>query len=113
MAKKKEEAIIPKLTPAEYWEWRTSISEMSCAKESKVVTELKWELMNRDLEIARLKSAMFRATVEGARGRADIAKQEYENMKKRLEDRLGISLNGKSIDDITYEIRDLEEEVKS
>lgn len=106
------DTVIGKLKPEQYWEWRTTISEMECAKHKNVSNELRWEMMLKDIEISKLKTAIYKNTVEASRGMYDKAKEEYEAMKTKIEKDLGISLSGAVIDDTTFEVKKLEEDVK-
>lgn len=99
-----------KLTKAEYWEWRTSITEWKCAEVALENSKLKSALMEKDAEIARLKIGLFSHTLEPLKDKVNMLKEEYLSYKKKLEDRLGMSLNGCVIDEVTYEIRVLEED---
>jgi len=117
MVKKKsvevKETTTPKLSPEMYWEWRCTINEMNLAKKEFDVNYLKHEIMIKDLEISRLKSSLFKNTLVTLQDKVSLAKTEYENMKKRIEDTIKISLNGCMIDDISHEVKKLDEDVKS
>jgi len=98
-----------KLKPARYWEWRTCIVEMQHAETKLKVSEMQYEMMLKDHEIARLKAALFKTTLSSLKESKELAKKEYDKLKERIEKDLGISLNGCVIDDITFEIKKLEE----
>lgn len=98
----------PRLTPAEYWEWRTTIAEMQIAQLNFRVASLEVKLLAKDAEViaARIKLHSVSA-VGGTQKRLDEAKAEYARIKTALEGRLGVSLNQKVIDEVTYEVKDL------
>jgi hypothetical protein len=105
------ESITPKLTAVEYWEWRTTIAEMNASIEKKKASENAAKVLQKDVEVAQVKFQLHVATqVRATREEADSAKNEYFRFKRELETKLGISLNDKTIDDVTFEIRDLPKE---
>lgn len=96
------------LTPAEYWEWRTTIGDLSLAKEKFRTTQLEAKLLQKEAETLHIRTQLFLCTrLESAK--AEVAKTlaEYERFKGALEESLGQSLNNKLIDDVTFEIREL------
>jgi len=99
------------LTAAEYWEWRTTISEMHRAEEKLNNALLGHKVMQKEAEILAVRSQLYqRNIVDGAREKVEEAKSEYNRFKEQLEKALGTTLSGKLIDDITFEIRGLPEE---
>lgn len=101
----------PRLTPSEYWEWRTTISEMDEARERYLRIETELKVLQRDAEIVSLRAKLHQKTmVDSAKAGLQISKDEYERYKKALEERLGFSLNNKLIDDMTFEVKDLPED---
>ena len=101
----------PRLTAAEYWEWRTTIAEMQVAEARYKCTELEVKLLYKEAEVLAVKTQLHRkGAVEGAKTRLGEAQAEYARIKEALEGHLGVSLNKKIIDDVTYEVRDLPEE---
>lgn len=99
----------PKLKPDVYWEWRCTIEELKTSKLNEKRVHLEKELKQKEIEINKLRLALFRETVASARKGVVAAEQEYEKMKQRIEDEIGMSLNGCVIDDISYEVKKLEE----
>ncbi len=100
----------PRLTPAEYWEWRTTIAEMQIAQLQLRCNELEVKVLAKDAEILATRTKLHSVSaVGGAQKRLDEAKAEYARIKEALEGRLGVSLNKKVIDDVTYEVKDLPE----
>ena len=105
MVKKKE---TPKLTTDEYWQWRTTISEMNEAIEKYKNTELEAKVLGLNVELTQCKLKLHLASVvRTARDNSESFKKEYHDYKAALEKRLGISLSGKVIDDYNFEVRDL------
>jgi hypothetical protein len=110
LEKVSENSSVAKLTPAEYWEWRTTISEMNEANLKAKISELEVKLSGKDTEIMALRTKLLHATaVHGVKNIVEKSKEEYSKMKGRIEDRLGFSLNSKMIDDITLEVKDAPE----
>lgn len=96
------------LTGAQYWEWRTTITEMQLAEEKKKNCLLMLKLLSKDTEIMAKQGQIYQLTsVKDAEANHSESKAEYERTKERIEKALGYSLNGKVIDDVTFEIRDL------
>lgn len=99
------------LSPAQYWEWRTTITELDLAKEKLAKTELEYKLLMKDAEIHAIRQQLFLKTrMDSAKTALGQAQDEYERFKCVLEKSLSLSLNNKVIDDITFEIRDLPEQ---
>lgn len=103
-----EKTIRTNLTAAEYWEWRTTISDMEVAKQKLDKTELEYKLLQKDAELHAVRLQLFLKTrKDAARNDFKQAFSEYDRLKKALEESLGQSLSGKVIDDITFEVRRL------
>lgn len=99
------------LSPAEYWEWRTTIQELETAKQRMLNAEISLKLMHREAEIHAVRQQLFQRTrMDAAKTELQRAHSEYERFKGVLEKSLGQTLNNKVIDDITFEIRDLPDE---
>lgn len=106
-----ENKIRTALSPVEYWEWRTTISDMEVAKQKLVNAELQFKLLSKEAEIHAVRQQLFlRTRMEAAKDALKSAHSEYERYKGVLEKSLGQSLSNKVIDDITFEIRDLPDE---
>ena len=104
-----EEFALPRLKPEQYWEWRTTIAEMQLAERDFRIGNMQAENMTKDLEILRLKLSLFKNNLDVLSSKRDAAKKEYDDMKKKLEGQLKISLSGCVIDDITFEVKRLED----
>jgi hypothetical protein len=96
-----------KLSKEQFLEMKASVLSMRLAEERLQVGALRLEMMNRDLEIARLKAALFKHSLSGLDGLKQLAKEEYEALKKRIGEEAGVDLEGKVIDEVTYEVRAL------
>ena len=115
MAKKKDvEQFVEEVTTKthikaeDYWRWRTSISEMQKADLNLKNSELQHKLLQKDAEMVAVRAQLFHKSNIGQAKEAQAQlKKEYEVIKAELEAYLGYSLNGKAIDDFTYEVRDL------
>lgn len=120
MAKKKPESDLnedlfgeKKLTAGQYWRWRNTITEMWLADQKLKSAELELKFRAKEVEVLQAKMQVFvEAAVKVRKSEADEAKSEYFNLKRELEKELAITLDGKVIDDVTFEIRELEEEPK-
>ncbi len=96
MTKKKEEVSEsknPVVRPDLYWEWRCTIEELTSARLNEKRLHLEKELKQKEIEINKLRLALFRETVTSARNHTSKAEAEYEKMKQRIESELGMSLN--------------------
>ena len=96
------------LTEKEYWEWRHSIECMQHAETKLSVKGLQLNMMQKDIEIMQLKHALFKEQYRIAEADVNQSKRDYENIKTAIESRLGESLNGKVIDDVTHEVKAIE-----
>lgn len=98
-----------KLTPEQYWKWRTLIAHMWNSENKEGARKWQLQSMNNEAVIASLKAQVFKLKdVKAATNEKDAAQAEYQEYKKHLEEELGISLNGVTIDDVTLEVRSME-----
>jgi hypothetical protein len=103
-----------KLTGAQYWEWRTTISEMNEAQAKYEAARNQAQFLVASSEIATLKAAVFKlSNLRTSTDNAEAAKAEYSRFKSELEKKVKTSLSGKVIDDVTFEIRELEPDPKT
>jgi hypothetical protein len=110
MAKKKEIAETnetKKMTREQYLLWALKIEELQHAKTKLSAVEQKWSVLEKQCEIERLKSALFKSTIEQSKSGVSLAEKAYQDVKLELENQLGMSLSGTSIDDVTLEINKL------
>ena len=102
---------VNKLSAGEYWEWRTTITEMNIKKSELKNTELEFKLLQKESEMLAIRQQLFiRTRMDAAKNGLQEAQTEYERFKTVLEKSVGMSLSNKIIDDITFEIRDLPDE---
>jgi hypothetical protein len=97
-----------KLTPAQYWEWRTTISELDVKKEKLESTKLQLQLLQKESELSAVKIQLFLKTrMELASNAVKDAQTEYDRFKGVLEKCVGQTLSNKIIDEITFEIKEV------
>jgi len=96
------------LTPVEYWEWRTTIAEWNKGKEELKNRLLLQTSMEKDIEIARLKTALFKHDTENFKAEVGLLEKEYKSFKVKLEERLEASLDGCVINN-NFEVIKLED----
>jgi hypothetical protein len=102
--------VVGKMSGKDYWEWRATLTEVDLEKEKTALTEHKFVSMQKDIEIAQLKRQIFIASMlEPQRVRFQKVKNDADEWRKALEARLGIELRGCIIDDVTFEVKTLEE----
>jgi len=85
--------ILGEITEPLYWEWRCAASELSLSKKEKIEQELKYEMMLKDLEIARLKAALFKSTLSVQADKIKIRQDEYNDTKQKIEKVIGKPLS--------------------
>jgi hypothetical protein len=99
--------VVGYLTPAQYWEWRCTLEEMTSARHVFVVTQQKFELMAKDIEIARLKNEVYKTAVQAAKANVDRLEADYQVYRKKLEETLGFTLESCTIDAFNFAVRKL------
>ncbi len=106
MAKNKEKP--QALSPAQYWEWRTTVTELHLAQKDLEKAQAELKILQKETELCAVRAQLFQSIrTEATKLGVTAAQKEYERYTKVLEDCLGLSLKNKIIDDITYEIREL------
>ena len=88
------------LTGEQYWKWRYLISKMETCKSDMRVKTLEVKLAEAQVKILAANSKEIYSVF-------NESKTDYNNYKLELEKIVGETLNGKVIDDYTYEIKDL------
>lgn len=118
MSKKKTEqfdehgnVIIGQLKNSDYWEWRCIISEYLHAQDKAKIKQLLHGAMEKDLEIGKLKSDSFKTVVNAERSKIDLVKAKLEDFYDRIEKDLGFNMRNSNIDEITYEVKKLKEDL--
>lgn len=86
-----------KLTAAEYWEYRLSAEEIGHAETQLQLKHKTFALMDKDIEIQRLKLGLYRSVINIASEGVSQKKKDYEIFKEELEKKLGQSISGKII----------------
>jgi len=110
MAKKTETKEVQnlKLDPAEYWEWRNSITVLQKASVEVKAAETEAKMISLEYQNKAMQLQLHNKTrLEAAKKGVENAKGDYESLKAKIEARLGTSLNGKAVDDFTFEVKDL------
>lgn len=84
---------------------------MWLAEQKLKTADMELKTMSQSVEIASARMQLFKLQILDAKKRdAADAKQAYLTLKSELEGKLGQSLSGKAIDDVTFEIKELETE---
>lgn len=98
--------VVGKLNAAQFWEWREIIEEMLHSKTKAELMLTKHRLMEKALELEALRSQMFKSKVNDAGAAYKACEARYNSYKEKLEAELGISLNDKVIDELTFEVKE-------
>lgn len=89
----------------EYWQWRHTISEWRKAESEQKLKELQKSFLDKEAESFKLRAEIFSLTqIKNAKTTTEELKNEYERVKKTIEERLHQSLNDCIINDVTYEV---------
>lgn len=97
---------INKKIPSElYWEWRCTIEELKTAKLNEKCIQLEKELKKKEIELYNLNLSRLQEYSILARNKVISAELEYENMKKKIEKKIGMSLNDCIIDATNFEVK--------
>lgn len=99
-----------KLTEGEYWQWRCSIEEVKLSKVNEKRVLLQQELMQQEIEIKKLKLALFKDVINASKRSKEHVKKEYDDFVQQLEKKLNIDMRNCTIDELTFEVRSLSEE---
>ena len=95
-----------KLTPEEYWEWMSSINLMGKRKAEIGQAEAESKAIGLEVQLKTLELKLHSKTrLEGVRNGLQDSIKGYEEIKSRIENRLGFSLNNKIIDEVTLEVK--------
>lgn len=97
-----------KVKEKNYWKWRHKIEEMQHAETKIHNSQIVFSLMEKDIEIQKLKAQIYRNVIKANEESHTAKKKEYEDIKLELEKELGRSLNGCSINDETLEVIQLD-----
>ena len=118
MAKKKEVEEIKEVRTVlhadEYWQWRNSCAELWNANSKVKIAELEAKVLEKDAEIMSWRLKLHHASkLRAVKEEALNCSTEYSKLKEVLEQKLGISLNNKAIDEVTFEVKELPEGAES
>jgi len=97
------------LKPEKYWEWRTTIEEMSHGETKAKLTRLTQNLLEKEIEIMRLKAVLHKEEVRTRDLEFIDLKKHYEEFRNRLSEELGVKLENCAIDPYTFEVKDVKE----
>lgn len=88
----------PKLTAAQYWEFRCSINDIDVAMKNVEIAKLVAKI--KEMELSEAKEKVNAVSVKYIN-----AKKEYDEFLSKLEKELGTTIKGKIIDPITFSIK--------
>ena len=111
MTRKKKDNKPKKLDAGQYWEWVCTMEQLKASKLNEKRIHLEREIMNKQIENAKLKLALFKETVQAARRSVEKAELESEKFIQRLQEELGIDLKECVIDENTFEVRNLNDPI--
>jgi hypothetical protein len=100
-----------KMKAEQYWEWRTTIEEMEHSKTKLKNVRLEMALMERNVEILKLRNNMYKEVVRNQEFEHKRIVDEYGKFIEKLEKEIGCSIRDKIIDPVTFQIMD-ENDVK-
>lgn len=98
--------LLGKLTELQLIKWQHKLLEVDKSKLALLAEERYLALLEKDLEIARLKSSIFKHNLDNKRGLVELKKQEYAKCLDSLEKEVGFKLEGNFVDDVTLEVRE-------
>jgi hypothetical protein len=102
---KDDPEVIAMLTPADYWEWRTSIEEMKQQELKVELATLRQKYLETETKCLNLQAALFTQTLKQTTAQRDNYKKEYLAHIEKLENKYGVDLKDCIIGDINYEVR--------
>jgi uncharacterized protein YjaG (DUF416 family) len=98
-----------KLNELQYYKWRLSIEKMQHAETKKKLSENKLRQKELEVQNLTLRTNIFRGVVSQMEEEISVFRREYDTIKEEIEKELGVSLNEKIIDEITFEVKELPE----
>jgi len=105
-------AAVARLTPAQYWEWRTTIEEKSHEDTRVKIAELRKQLTESRLSEAKLNVQIATFMLKDALDKQRKISEDCQAFRVELERDLGVSLKECTIDPVFYEIIPRFEETK-
>jgi predicted transcriptional regulator len=97
-------AAIAKLTPAQYWEWRTSLEELSHEDTRVEVARLRQRIAELKVSEAQLEAKVADVGAREAQIHRSKLNADFHQFRERLEKELGISLRNCTIHPYSYEV---------
>ena len=97
--------VVPKLTRQQYLEWRTYIYAIDIEKFKLSDIDLKFQLKNRDVEIAQLRAVLLQKDHSVQCNEVDRATKAYLEYREKLGHEIGVNMEGAIIDPITLEVK--------
>lgn len=104
--------VLARMSPEQYWEWRTTIEEMDNAKNKQMIAELLFT--NKQLEIDVLQAGLqqFRRDIADKAGIVKQRESDYDKIKADLGKNLGIDMENTLVDPYTYDVKQLPDDMR-
>jgi len=96
-----ENKIKGKMSEVQFLKWRLAIEQMQHASTKAQLQEKTYSVMGKDMEISRMKVALYRPTVNSAVENAKLAEIAYHKVREELEVELGFTLKDTIVNEIT------------
>lgn len=110
MSVKKVESA-PKLTPGQYWEWRAR-HLMVIQKEADLkVASLEKNRSELQQELERMRALLFSTRMNEIKGKLEISRKEFQAVREKIEQELGVTLADKMINETTFELLEVPKEM--
>jgi hypothetical protein len=97
------------IRPALYWEYRCTLEELKVATLEQKRKILERDNMRKDMEIQQLKLVAFSKTIQNAAQSKVEAEKELARIRDIIESEVGMELKNCVIDEVTYEVRTIDE----
>lgn len=103
--------LLGKVSPELYWEFRTDVAELEAAKSELALKESLYNSMLKDIEISRLKVALFKTTLNDFQQSVNLRKKSLDEIRERISNSLNISITdlNKSIINESFQVVKLDE----
>lgn len=100
--------VIGKLSPDQFWKWQAHLAEVQ-KKEAEYQSEQRYlGMLEKDLEISRLRALIFKSSLDGKKAQVNSCREKYAAVLDQIEKEVGFSISGNIIDDVTLEVKELE-----
>lgn len=97
------------LEPVDFWIWKHYIAEMNAAGYEKKIIEMQYAIMLKELEMQKLRLQLLGQSVNDKESVKIKAGEAYQEFRKSLETKYDVVLSSCIIDEISYEIKKIEE----